>query len=79
MGGGQFMGRYRRGDHVKIQVTDGQSGVGEWMWLLVDHSDDGQQLVFGQLESEPVVATGIRKGQCLAVSYERVRDHRRFE
>jgi len=35
------------------------------VWILVDHSDDGQQLVFGQLDSEPIVATEMRKGQSL--------------
>lgn len=73
------MGRYAKGDHVKIEVTDELSGDSEWMWLLVDHSDDEQQLVFGQLDSEPIVATDIRERQFLAVSYERVRDHKRFE
>lgn len=73
------MGRYLKGDHVKIEVSDAVSGDSEWVWILVDHSDDGQQLVFGQLDSEPVAATGMRSGQSLAVSYERVRDHKRFE
>jgi len=73
------MGRHPKGDHVKIEITDEQAGVSEWVWLLVDHSDDGRQLVFGQLDSEPAVATGMHKGQSLAVSYERVRDHKRFE
>ncbi|MGO9517521.1 MAG: hypothetical protein ACLPND_10790 [Candidatus Korobacteraceae bacterium] len=73
------MGKYLRGDHVKIEVTDELSGNTEWMWLLVDHCDDDQQLVFGELDSKPVVVTGMRRGQSLAVSYERVRDHKRFE
>lgn len=34
-------------------------GDSEWMWLLVSSSDDNQQLVFGQLDSEPVVAAGL--------------------
>jgi hypothetical protein len=33
------------------------------MWLLVSPSDDAQQLVFGQLDSEPVVATDMRRGE----------------
>lgn len=49
--------KYQKGDHVKIEVTDEKSGDSEWMWLLVSSSDDNQQLVFGQLDSEPVVAT----------------------
>jgi hypothetical protein len=57
------MGKYREGDHVKFEVKDEQSGEIEWMWLLVERSDDAQQLVFGQLDSEPVVATGTKRGQ----------------
>jgi len=71
------MGRYLQGDHVKIEVTDEKSGDVEWVWLLVDRSDDDQQLVFGQLDSEPVVATDMKRGQALAVSYEQVRDHKK--
>ena len=56
-------------------TTDGQS---EWMWLLVESSDDEQEIVFGKLDSQPVVATDMRVGQELAVSYDKVRDHRRF-
>lgn len=52
--------KYQQGDHVKIEVTDEKSGDSEWMWLLVSSSDDQQQLVFGQLDSEPVVATGLK-------------------
>lgn len=48
--------KYKKGDHVKIEVTDQKSANREWMWLLVSSSDDQQQLVFGQLDSEPVVA-----------------------
>jgi hypothetical protein len=48
------------------------------MWLLVDHSDDEQRLVFGHLDSEPVVATDMKRGQQLAVSFDQVRDHRKF-
>jgi hypothetical protein len=57
------MGRYHEGDHVKFEVKDEQSGEVEWIWLLVDRSDDEQQLVFGQLDSEPVVATDMKRGQ----------------
>jgi uncharacterized protein YegJ (DUF2314 family) len=73
------MGRYGKGEHVKIEVEDDQSGESEWMWLLVDHSDDDQRLVFGKLDSEPVVVTDMRVGQELAVSYDKIREHRRFD
>jgi hypothetical protein len=59
------MARYQKGDHVKFEVTHEQSGNHEWIWLLVDDSDDEQQVVFGQLVSEPVVATDMKRGSLL--------------
>lgn len=38
------MGKYQKGDHVKFEVADDRSRESEWMWLLVDDSDDGQEL-----------------------------------
>ena len=73
------MGKFKKGDHVKFEITYDASGESEWMWLLVEHSDDEQKIVFGKLDSQPVVATGMRVGQELAVSYEKVRDHRKFD
>lgn len=73
------MGRYNKGEHVKIEVVNDQSGESEWMWLSVDRSDDAQRLVFGKLDSEPVAITDMRLGQELAVSYDNIRDHRTFE
>jgi len=73
------MGRYNKDEHVKIEVVDGKSGESEWMWLLVDRSDDDDRLVFGRLDSEPVAVTDMRLGQELAVSYENIRVHRRFD
>lgn len=72
------MGIFQKGDHVKFEVAKETSGESEWMWLLVEHSDDEQEIVFGKLDSQPVIATDMGVGQELAVSYERVRDHRRF-
>lgn len=73
------MGKYSKGDHVKIEVVNEQSGESEWMWLLVECCDDHRRLVFGQLDSEPIVVTDMRLGQELAVSYDNVRGHRRFD
>jgi hypothetical protein len=47
------MGMYRKGDHVKIEVVNEQSGESEWMWLLVERSEDSERLVFGRLDSQP--------------------------
>ena len=49
------------------------------MWLLVDRSDDNSELVFGRLDSEPVVITDMHLGQELAVSYDNIREHRKFD
>ncbi len=73
------MGRYSKGEHVKIEVVDEKSGESEWMWLLVDRSDDADRLVFGRLDSEPVAIIDMHLGQELAVSYDNIRDHRKFD
>ena len=70
------MGMYKRGDFVKIEVRDEATGESEWMWVLVDDSDDARRIVFGKLDNEPVVNTDIRLGMELAVSYDNVREHR---
>jgi hypothetical protein len=75
---GSKMGKYKKGDHVKIEVEDKQFGASEWMWLLVEYSDDEQQLVFGQLDNEPIANTDMRLGQQLAVRYDKIREHKRF-
>jgi hypothetical protein len=59
------MSKYQKGDHVKVEITDEESGDREWVWLLVSSSDDRQQLVFGQLDSEAIVATDMRRGQAI--------------
>jgi uncharacterized protein YegJ (DUF2314 family) len=73
---GNYMGRYGMGDHVKIEVVNESSGESEWMWLLVERSDDRDRLVFGKLDSEPVAVTDMHLGQELAVSYDNIREHR---
>lgn len=74
-----LMGKYQKGDHVKFEVVHEGSGESEWMWLLVDTSDDEREFVFGKLDSQPVVVTDMKVGQGLAVSYDKIRDHRRFD
>jgi uncharacterized protein YegJ (DUF2314 family) len=73
-----LMGKYQKDDHVKFEVSDEGSGESEWLWLLVESSDDEEEIVFGKLDSEPIVATDMRVGQQLAVSYDKIRDRRRF-
>ena len=79
MTGDLFMGRYRKGEHVKFEAVSEQTGEKEWMWLLVERSDDLNKLVFGTLDSQPVALTDMHLGQELAISYENIRDHRKFD
>jgi uncharacterized protein YegJ (DUF2314 family) len=72
------MGKYKKGDHVKTEVKDESSPIGEWMWMLVEDSDDEKRLVFGRLDNQPIHNPDMELGQELAVSYDKVREHRRF-
>jgi hypothetical protein len=70
---------YERGDYVKVEFS-GESGLpGEWMWVRVEHSDDEKRLVFGRLDNEPLDDYGslIKLGSQLAVSYDKIRDHKK--
>jgi hypothetical protein len=56
-------------EYLKVEFTDEATGVAEWMRLCVDCCDDGNRLVFGTLDSEPLndydgqVGAGIRAGR----------------
>jgi hypothetical protein len=66
------------GDYVKFEIKNEATGESEWMWLRVDYSDDEKKLVFGWLDSEPLVFSAeLALGQHIAVSYDNVRDHRK--
>jgi len=49
------------------------------MWMLVESSDDEGRLVFGRLDNEPIATPDLKLGQRLAVSYDKVRDHKQFD
>lgn len=69
---------FEPGDHVKFEVRDEKTGESEWMWLRVDYSDESNKLVFGWLDSQPVVMTNdLKLGQHLTISYENIREHRK--
>jgi hypothetical protein len=71
--------KYQVGDHVKFEVKDDSTGESEWMWLQVERSDESSRCVFGRLDSQPIVFNKtMHFGQHLAVSFDNVRDHRRF-
>ena len=66
------------GDHVKFEIKDEKTGEAEWMWLRIDYCDEPNKMVFGWLDSQPVVfSTDIKFGQHLAVSYDNIREHRK--
>ena len=69
---------YALGDYLKVEFRDEQSGESEWMWVRVQvQSDDpARRVVFGTLDTEPIVMTDLRLGIELAVSYDNIRDHR---
>jgi len=68
---------YAVGDHVKFEIRDDKTGESEWMWLKVDRTDEPGRIVFGTLDSQPVVfAHQLRLGQQLAVSFDNIREHR---
>jgi hypothetical protein len=71
--------RYESGDFVKVEFESDTKGLpGEWMWVRVHHCDDERQLVFGTLDNEPVVnSEHLQLGQELAVSYGKIREHRK--
>lgn len=70
---------YELGDHIKVEF-EGENGMpGEWMWVIVQSRDDKKQLVFGTLDNEPLNDYGgkVKFGSQLAVSYDKVREHRK--
>lgn len=66
------------GDYIKFEIRDDDSGEAEWMWLRVDYCDDSRRMVFGWLDTQPIVmASKLTLGQHLAVSYDNIRDHKK--
>jgi uncharacterized protein YegJ (DUF2314 family) len=66
---------FESGDYVKVEFKDEETGESEWMWVRVERSDDVNRILFGTLDNEPAVMTGLRLGMELAVSYDNVREH----
>ena len=46
-----LMSKYRSGNHVKFEVVNEHSSESEWMWLLVETSDDEQELAFETVQA----------------------------
>jgi hypothetical protein len=43
------------GDYINFEFGDDQTGEPGWLWLRVDYYDNLKKLIFGWLNSEPVV------------------------
>lgn len=73
------MPKYTPGDYVKVEFRNADEPVGEWMWVRVEACDDARQIVFGTLDNEPVAdASGrLQVGSQLAISYDKIREHRK--
>ncbi len=71
------MPKFQPGDYVKAEFRDDVTGESEWMWVQVDSCDDEERVLFGRLDNELVVGTGLHLGDELAVSYEKVVEHRK--
>jgi hypothetical protein len=70
--------RYLPGDYVKVEFPDETTGIGEWMWVRVEHCDEKQRLIFGTLDNAPLsdCAGKVKLGSELAVSYDQIREHK---
>ena len=62
---------------VKAEFRDEATGESEWMWVVVDSCDDGEGVIFGRLDNEPLLGTGLRLGDELPVGCERVVEHKK--
>jgi uncharacterized protein YegJ (DUF2314 family) len=68
---------YQPGDYVKVEFKEDSTGESEWMWVLVDDANDAERVVFGRLDNEPIANRGLRRGMELAVSYDKIREHKK--
>ena len=67
---------FKAGDYIKVEFVKESSGESEWMWVEISSDDHERRIVFGRLDSEPIVNTDLRRGMELAVSYDNIREHR---
>ena len=71
------MPKFQPGDYVKAEFKDEGTGESERMWVQVDSCDDGEGVLFGRLDNGPLLDTGLRVGDELAVGYDKVVEHRK--
>lgn len=73
------MPTYEAGDYVKAEFRDERTSETEWMWVRVDSCDDANGVVFGRLDSVPVLDHGrkLKLGSEVAIGFENIREHRK--
>ncbi len=71
------MAKYQPGDYVKAEFKDEDTGESERMWVVVDSCDNEAGVLFGRLDNEPLLGTALHVGDELAVTYEKVVEHRK--
>ncbi len=69
------MPNYKPGDYIKVEFKDKDDPIGEWMWVIVDHADDDERIVYGRLDNRSITDDCLTPGTQLAISYERIREH----
>lgn len=76
---GECQPRYEPGDHIKVEFPDEATGIGEWMWCIVQSHDDERRLVYAVLDNEPLgdYQGKLKLASQLAISYDRVKEHRK--
>ena len=76
---GDCQPNYERGDHIKVEFEGENEMPGEWMWVIVQNCDDKKRVVNGVLDSEPLNEYGGKGklGSELAISYDKVREHKK--
>lgn len=75
---GDCVPRYKKGDYVKVEFPDEMTGIGEWMWVRVDHCDESRELVFGLLDNDPINDSSgkLRLGKEIVIAYAQIREHK---
>lgn len=67
------MSAYNRGDYVKVDFQDEDSGVGEWIWMRVSRCET--RLRHAREPAAQRLRRPGRSGSELAVSFVQIREH----
>lgn len=76
---GECQPQFEPGDYIKVEFESENGMPGEWMWVIVQNRDDNERIVYGRLDNESLndVSGRLNIGSQLAISYDKVREHRK--